>query len=93
MTVGTLRLRLMIRASHSLKDKRRVIRSLKDRIRNRHNVSVAETDAQDSHQQAILGIAMVGTDGRYVDGGLAKIVDMVRTSRECELVDYEVEIF
>jgi len=93
VTVGTLRLRLMIRASHSLKDKRRVIRSLKDRIRNRHNVSVAETDAQDSHQQAILGIAMVGTDGRYVDGGLAKIVDMVRTSRECELVDYEVEIF
>ena len=93
MTVGTLRLRLMIRASHSLKDKRRVIRSLKDRIRNRHNVSVAETDAQDSHQQAILGIAMAGSDGRYIDGGLAKIVDMVRASRECELVDYEVEIF
>ena len=83
----------LVPGTRSLKDKRRVIRSLKDRIRNRHNVSVAETDAHDSHQQAILGIAMVGTDGRYIDGGLAKIVDMVRASRECELVDYEVEIF
>ena len=93
MTVGTLTIKLMIREARSLKDKRRVLRSLKDRIRNRHNVSVAEVGAQQSHQQALLGIAMVGTDGQYVDGGLAKIVDFIRACPGAELVDYELEIY
>ncbi len=93
MTVGTMIVKLMIREARSLKDKRRVLKSLKDQIRNRHNVSVAEVGAQDSHQQAILGVAMVGTDGRYVDGGLAKIVDFIRAFRVAELIDYEVEIY
>ena len=93
MTVGTLYVKLMIRDARTLKDKRRVVKSLKDKIRNRHNVSVAEVGALDSHQQAIIGIAMVGNDGRYVDGGLAKIVDLIRAFRIAELVDYEVEIF
>ena len=92
MTVGTLYVRLMIRDARSLKDKRRVLKSLKDKIRNRHNVSVAETGAQDSRQQAILGVAMVGTDAQYVDAGLAKVVDLIRAYRVAELVDYELEI-
>jgi len=93
MTVGTLTLKLLIPDALSLKDKRRVVKSLKDIIRNRHNVSVAEVAAQDSHQQAVLGIAMVGSDAQYVDGGLAKIVDLVRVHPVAQLVDYEVEIY
>ncbi len=93
MTVGTLTLKLLIRDALTLKDKRRVLKSLKDIIRNRHNVSVAEVAAQDSRQQAVLGIAMVGSDAQYVDSGLAKIVDLVRLHPVAQLVDYEVEIF
>jgi hypothetical protein len=93
MTVGTLSVKLMIRDALTLKDKRRVLKSLKDIIRNHHNVSVAEVGAQDSRQQAILGFAMVGTDRRYVDGGLAKIVDLIRAFRVVELIDYELEVF
>ena len=93
MTVGTLTIRLMIRDALSLKDKRRVLKSLKDKIRNQHNVSVAEVGAQDNRQHAILGVAMVGSDARYVDGGLAKVVDLVRAYRVAELVDYEVELY
>ena len=93
MTVGTLYVKLMIRDSRSLKDKRRVLRSLKDKIRNRHNVSVAEVGAQDSRQQGILGVAMVANDAQYVDGALAKVVDIIRGFRIAQLVDYEVEIF
>jgi len=93
MTVGTLTLRLMIRQAQSLKDKRRVLKSLKDLIRNRHNVSIAEVGALDSRQQAVLGVAMVGSDAQYVDGGLAKIVDLVRLHHTAELLDYQVEIF
>ncbi len=84
---------LLIRDALTLKDKRRVLKSLKDIIRNRHNVSVAEVAAQDSRQQAVLGIAMVGSDAQYVDSGLAKIVDLVRLHPVAQLVDYEVEIF
>jgi len=93
MTVGTLSVKLMIRDAQSLKDKRRVLKSLKDRIRNRHNVSVAEVGALDSRQQAILAVAMVGNDAQYVDGGLAKVVDLIRTHPIAQLVDYEVEIY
>ena len=92
MTIGTLTLKLIIRDALSLKDKRRVLKGLKDIIRSRHNVSVAEVEHQDNRQQAVLGIAMVGTDAQYVDGGLAKIVDLVRLHPVAQLVDYEVEI-
>jgi len=93
MTVGTLTVRLMVRSSLSLKDKRRVLKSLKDIIRSRHNVSVAEVGSQDNRQHAVLGIAMVGTDAQYVDGGLAKVVDLIRLHHTAELLDYEVEIY
>jgi len=93
MTVGTLEIRLLVRQSRSLKDKRRVIRSLKDRIRNRHNVSIAEVGALQSRQQAVLGVAMVGNDPQYIDAALAKVVEIVRSDRSAELLDYELEIF
>ena len=93
MNVGTLSVKLMIRDALSLKDKRRVLKSLKDNIRNRHNVSVAEVGALGNRQQAILGFAMVGNDSRYIDGALAQIVNFIRGFRVAELVDYEVEIF
>jgi len=92
MHVGTLYVRLMIRDARTLKDKRRVVRSIRDRIRNHHNVSVAEVDALDSHQQAVLGFAMVSNDAQYIDGALAKIVDALRMHPVAQLVDYEVEI-
>ena len=93
MTVGTLSVKLMIRDALSLKDKRRVVRSLKDLIRNRHNVSISEVGALDNRQQAILGIAMVGGDARYINGALSKIIDFIRAYRFAELIDYEMEIF
>jgi uncharacterized protein YlxP (DUF503 family) len=93
MTVGTVSVKLMVRDARSLKDKRRVVKSLKDKIRNRHNVSVAEVGALESRQQAILAVAMVGNDAQYVDAALAKVVDLIRAHPIAELVDYEVEIF
>ena len=62
MIVGSLRVRFLIRESRSLKDKRQVIRSITDRLRNNFNVSVAEVEAQDHRQLAVLGIAMVGNE-------------------------------
>ena len=76
----------------SLKDKRRVVKGLKDRIAHGHNVSIAEVGALDEHRRAILGLAMVSNDARYVEGALSKLVDMVRATPLVELVDYQIEM-
>lgn len=92
MHVGILQLDLSIPEALTLKDKRRVILSLKDRIANAHNVSVAEVDRLDEYQRSIIGIAMVSNDKRYVEGGLSKIVDMVKMNSGTNLVDYQIEM-
>ncbi len=93
MIVGTLVIRLVLRDSHSLKDKRQVLKSIKDRVSNKFNVSVAEVDNQDEWQQATLGVAMVGTDTRFVNSVLSKLIDHLRFAPGAELVDYELEMF
>ena len=92
MTIGVLQLELSVTDAMSLKDKRRVILSIKDRIRHAHNVSIAEVGALDEHRRSILGIAMVGTDRQYVEGGLSKLVDLVRMVSQVSLTDYQIEL-
>lgn len=92
MTVGVLQLEVTIGDSMSLKDKRRVIRSIKDRIAARHNVSVAEVGALDHHRRSILAMAMVANDSRYVEGALSKLVDFVRANPNVDLEDYQINL-
>jgi hypothetical protein len=92
MTIGVLQLELFVGDSMSLKDKRRVVKSLKDRIAHGHNVSIAEVGALDQHRRSILGIAMVSNDSRYVEGALSKLVDFVRATPTVELVDYQIDL-
>jgi uncharacterized protein YlxP (DUF503 family) len=92
MHVGVLHLELSIPGATSLKDKRRVILSLKDRIAHGHNVSVAEVGALDEHRRCIMGIAMVSNDKRYVEGGLSKLVDFVKTNSSAVLLDYKIDL-
>jgi uncharacterized protein YlxP (DUF503 family) len=91
--VGTLKLRLVLRESHSLKDKRRVIKSLKDTLSNKFNISVAETDEQDVWQTAEIGVASVGTDGSFVQSVLTSVVNYVRFFGGVELVDSQQELY
>ena len=92
MVVGVLRVRLMIHDAYSLKDKRRVLKSLKDRIGGKFNVSIAEVDPSDHHRHAVLGISLVGNDSRYVHSCLDKIVDKLRMVRHASLIDYQIEL-
>ena len=92
MVVGILQLRIMIRDAQSLKDKRRIVKSLRDRIRNRFNVSVSEVDSLDQHQQAVLGITLATNDRIFADQVLAKVVDLVRATPGASLIDYDIEI-
>ncbi len=92
MTIGVLQMELSIGDAMSLKDKRRVVKSLKDRIAHGHNVSIAEVGALDAHRRSILGIAMVSNDSRYVEGALSKLVDFVKTVPSVDLVDFQIEL-
>ena len=91
MTVGVLRLNLTIIGARSLKDKRRVVKSIKDRLFNTFRVSVAEVDALDVWQSSVLGVSLVANDPRFVHSCLDKIVDWVRKQKSVTLVDYQKE--
>jgi len=93
MIVGTLKLRFVLRESHSLKDKRRVILSLKATLSNKFNVAVAETDEQDVWQTAEIGVAAVGTDGSFVQSVLTQVLNYARFFGGVELVDQQQELF
>ncbi len=68
MPIAFLTLELRIEGAHSLKDKRQVVRSLKDRLRNSFNVSVAELDATDLWQRATLGVVSISDSRDYLEG-------------------------
>lgn len=93
MIVGVLRVELAIYEALSLKDKRRVVKGLKDRLAHKFNVSVSEVDALDARQRAVLGIAMVSNEARFVQSCLDKVVDYIRMAPGAALVNYETEIY
>ena len=92
MTVGSLRVRLLVREARSLKDKRQVVQSIKDRLRDRFNVSVAEVEAQDHRQLVVLGVAMVSNEAGYVKAAFEQIVAALRGHPVAELLDHEIEV-
>ena len=92
MHIGVCTLHLRLSENRSLKEKRRVIKSIKDKVRNKFNVSIAEIDGLDKWQWATLGVACVSNDNRFVNSVLSNVVDFVSEMRLAELMDYEIEI-
>lgn len=92
MIVGILTLDLAIFDARTLKDKRRVIQSVKQRLHNVFNVSVAEVGFQDTPKRCRLAVAMVAGESRPLQGQLDKVVDLVRRSGGLTLLSYEREL-
>ena len=93
MHVGVCRLTLRLASSHSLKEKRQVVRSLVERLRHRHNVAVAEVESQDSWTVAVLGIVTVSNQAAHADQQLARVLDHVESMRlDAEVIDQQVEL-
>ena len=92
MVIGVCTIELRIHGGRSLKEKRRVLRSVKDRIRNRFNVSIAEVGYQDKWQRALLGFVAVSNDRSHVTGLLESVVSAVESMGVAEIVDDEIEI-
>jgi uncharacterized protein YlxP (DUF503 family) len=91
MVVGVLRLEVHIPAAQSLKDKRAVLRRVKDQLRGRFNIAVAEVDASDRWQRAMRGVAAVGGDQPYVQGLVNEVTAWVRGTRVVELIRVDEE--
>ena len=92
MIVGSLKVRLLLRESRSLKDKRQVVKSIKDRLRNGFNVSVAEVEDLEHRQLAVLGMAMVSNEARHVRGAFDQILQALRCHPVAELIDFQLEV-
>jgi len=92
VTIGTLQIDLLIPDARSLKDKRRVIKSLIGRIHNRFNCSVAEIEFQDTWQRSRIAACVVGNDVRHVNSQLSSIVNFVSLNSSAVLADYRIEM-
>ncbi|RLB10647.1 MAG: DUF503 domain-containing protein [Deltaproteobacteria bacterium] len=92
MIVGTLRVEFFLPENRSLKGKRRIVKSMIDRVRHRFNVSIAEIGSNDNWQKIELGISFVGNDKRHIDSSLAKVLAYLESLYLAQLLNSKVEI-
>ena len=93
MHIGVCHIRLRIPENGSLKDKRRVLKSITSRVTNKFNVSVAEIDDNDYWQVATLGVSCVSNDKRHANEILSKVINFVSDPRfDVEMLDCNIEI-
>lgn len=92
MYIAVLQFSMEIPYATSLKDKRSVVKSLKDRVRRVYNVSIAETDDLDVWSTATLGVTMVGSDVSYLNGAMDKLIATLDGYRDATLTDHQLEI-
>jgi len=92
MLIGAMQIELLIPDAQSLKEKRMVLKSIKQRLQNKYNISVAEIDHQDLWQRALLGIAMVANEKRFLNEALDKILNFVDDQDQAQVIDHQIEI-
>ncbi|HNB10747.1 MAG TPA: DUF503 domain-containing protein [bacterium] len=93
MIVGVFKLDLFIHASASLKEKRFVVKSIKDGIRHKFNVSIAETGHLDKWQRAELGISMVANEEHLIRSTMEAVMLFIEAKGQCEMVNRELTMY
>ena len=89
MFVGVLVIEIMIYSSTSLKEKRIVLKSLKDRLKNKFNIAIAEIGFQDKWQRSQLGIVTISNQHSHLENSLQKIFEYLDRSDSYEITSYE----
>ncbi|HHU17822.1 MAG: DUF503 domain-containing protein [Anaerovoracaceae bacterium] len=92
MIVGKIKIKIHIPWSHSLKEKRMVVKSICAKIRNRFNVSIAEVEEQDTHKIIVLGVSYVTTDNAQADSIADHVVNFIESNTEGDIFNIEREI-
>jgi uncharacterized protein YlxP (DUF503 family) len=91
--IGLLTVRVHIPLCNSLKAKRMVIKSLKERLTNKFNISVAESGNHDKWQLSDIAVANVSTDKAHVDSALSNVLNYIENFHEVDVVDHRIELF
>ncbi len=92
MIIGTCMITLKISWASSLKEKRMVVKSLIDRMKNKFNISVAEVDRQDNYKIAVIGFACVTNEAAHANSIIDKVIDFAENNTEAEIEDTFIEI-
>lgn len=93
MVVGTLKIEFYLHDNRSLKGKRKIVKSMVDRVKHKFNVAIAEVGSNEKWQKIELGISTVGNDRGHVDASLNNIFAFLESLYLAEIVDSETEIF
>jgi len=92
MFVGIFQVELLLPQSQSLKDKRLVLNSVKSRIGNQFNVSIAEVDQNELWQRATLGMSLVANERKFVDQVFNKILNLLDGEHQLEVIQHQLEV-
>jgi len=92
VVIGTLTVELFIFGSRTLKDKRRILKSILDKVKSRFNVSIAEVDSHDMWQRSVLGIACVSNQVAHVQSVLSSVEKFISHQRDAEIISLHTEI-
>ncbi len=92
VTIGLLHMDFLIPGARSLKDKRRVLKSLKQLLHNRYNCSVAEVDFKELWGRSRLAVCVVSDDSRHANEQLNEIARFAANKDGAELLDYRIEM-
>lgn len=93
MIVGTMKIVFHIHDNRSLKGKRKIVKSMVDKVKNKFNVAIAEIGSNDKWQKIELGVSTVGNDRRHIDKSLNNILAFLESLYLAEMVDLNTEIF
>lgn len=91
MHIGILTLELYLPGITSLKNKRQIFESLKGRISNKFNVSIAEIDAQEKWQRGIVGVVNINNNTHHIEQVLREVIKFVEGNYHCQLIDHQIE--
>ena len=91
MIIGVLNIELELACASSLKDKRKILNRIKDRVRAKFNVSIAEIEGHEIWNYAHIGAAIVCNEQKHANRVLSKVIDLIETIRDCVLTEYSME--
>jgi uncharacterized protein YlxP (DUF503 family) len=92
MVAGLGSITFRLHDCHSLKGKRKIVKSIISRLRNNFNVSVAEVESNDVYQRAVIGFALVGNNRKVINSKIDKIFNLADELNLAEIIDSEMEI-
>ena len=93
MLVAVCQIELYLPGTGSLKEKRLVLQSLKTRIRQKFNVSVAEVDGAEKWQRAVIGLSMVANERKILDQAFSRVLQLIESDGRSQIIDHTFEIY